>query len=529
MIKIKDIEIPLTYNLELLKEIAAKRLNIELSRIESLSVVNRSVNTSNKQDIHFKITVVVCVSGDENEIIYMSKDKCITKETESFYIVPEKKSLEKRPVVVGCGPAGMFAALILAQSGARPILLERGLDIDSRKQKVSEFWRTGVLDTKTNVQFGEGGAGAFSDGKLKVGFKDFRKMKILNELVEAGAPPEIMYLSKPHIGTDRLNETVKGIRRKTISLGGEVRFGATLTEILRKDGQVTGVGFCENGEYKEISTDNVILAIGHSARDTFQKLLNSGIYLEQKPIAVGIRIEHSQEIIDKLQYGDFAGHPALGAADYKMVVHLQNGRGVYTFCMCPGGMVVASTSDEKAVVTNGMSNFARDGRNANTALLVTVKKEDLGSDHPLAGIAFQQRIEEAAFAAGCGNYMAPVQRLEDFLQKRRTNAFGNVLPTYRPGTAFAEVDSYLPDYITSSLRQAISEMDEWMPGFAYPDAVLTGAETRSSSPVRITRGDSFEAVGIKGLYPCGEGAGYAGGIISAAMDGVLCAEHILNV
>jgi len=529
MIKISDIIVPLNYNLEVLEEIAAKRLHIEHSRIESLSIAKRSVETKDKQDIHFKMNVIVCVSGDENEIISLNRDKCISKEIKMVYIVPENRSLKQRPVVVGCGPAGMFAALILAQAGARPILLERGLDIDNRRQSVNRFWNTGVLDTKTNVQFGEGGAGAFSDGKLKIGYKDIRKMKILNEFVEAGAPPEIMYLSKPHIGTDRLNETVKGIRRKTISLGGEVRFNATLTEILRKDGQVTGVGFIENGEYNEISTDNVVLAIGHSARDTFEKLLKSGIHLEQKNFAMGVRIEHSQEMIDKIQYGDFAGHPALGAADYRMVVHLQNGRGVYTFCMCPGGTVVASTSEENALVTNGMSEFARNGRNANTALLVTLDKKDLGSDHPLAGVAFQRSIEAAAFAAGGGIYKAPVQRLEDFLQKRRTNAFGDVLPTYLPGTSFAEVDSYLPGFITNSLREAISEMGEWMPGFAYPDAVLTGAETRSSSPVRILRGDSFEAVGIKGLYPCGEGAGYAGGIISAALDGVLCAEHILNV
>lgn len=530
MIKIKNIIVPLTYDLKMIDEIASKRLHIEQSRIEKLKITKRSVDMRDKQDIHFKMDAAVYVSGDENEIISLNrKDKCISKEMEPVYIVPEKRQLKNRPVVVGCGPAGMFAALILAEAGAMPILLERGLDIDNRKQSVSKFWNTGVLSTKTNVQFGEGGAGAFSDGKLKTGYKDARKMKILNEFVEAGAPPEILYLDKPHIGTDRLGETVKNIRKKTTSLGGEVHFDATLTKILRERGQVTGVGFIENGDYKEIYTDNVILAIGHSARDTFEKLLMSGIYIEQKNIAVGVRIEHLQETIDKIQYGDFAGHPALGAANYRMVVHLKNGRGVYTFCMCPGGTVVASTSEENAVVTNGMSEYARDGRNANTALLVTLDNKDLGSDHPLAGIAFQRKIEEAAFRAGGGGYKAPVQRLEDFLKKRKTIAFGDVLPTYMPGTSFAEVDSYLPGYVADSLRQAVSEMDDWMPGFAYPDAVLTGAETCSSSPVRITRDENFEAVGIKGLYPCGEGAGYAGGIISSAVDGVLCAEHILNV
>lgn len=527
MIKITDLIIPLTYDLNVLEDIVAKRLHIEHSRIERISIAKRSVDAINKQDIHFNMTVVVCVSGDENEVISLNRDKCVSKETEFIYTVPQEKKLKERPVVVGCGPAGMFAALILAQAGARPILLERGLDVDSRRRSVLEFWRTGILDTQTNVQFGEGGAGAFSDGKLKIGNKDFRKMKVLSEFVEAGAPLEIMYLSKPHIGTDRLNETVKGIRRKMISLGGEMHFSTTVTEILRKDGHVTGVGFVENGKYTELSTGNVILAIGHSARDTFESLLTSGVYMEQKPFAVGVRIEHPQKMIDKIQYGSFAGHPALGAADYRMVVHLQNGRGVYTFCMCPGGTVVAATSEGNGLVTNGMSEFTRDGRNANSALLVTIEKKDFGSDHPLAGVVFQRRIEAAAFAAGGSGYKAPVQRLEDFLQKRRTTAFGDVLPTYLPGTEFAGLDSYLPDYITDSLRQGVSEMGMWMPGFAYPDALLTGAETRSSSPVRITRGDSFEAIGIKGLYPCGEGAGYAGGIISAAVDGVLCAEQIL--
>lgn len=528
MIKITDLIIPLTYDLNVLKDIVAKRLHIEHSRIECISIAKRSVDAFNKQDIHFNMTVVVYVSGDENEVIYLNKDKCISKEIETIYTVPKERKLKERPVVVGCGPAGMFAALILAQAGARPILLERGLDVDSRRRSVLKFWRTGILDTQTNVQFGEGGAGAFSDGKLKIGNKDFRKMKVLSEFVEAGAPPEIMYLSKPHIGTDRLNETVKGLRKKTISLGGEVLFNATVTEILRKDGQVTGVGFVENGKYTELSTDNVVLAIGHSARDTFESLLISGIHIEQKPFAVGVRIEHLQKMINKIQYGGFAGHPALGAADYRMVVHLKNGRGVYTFCMCPGGTVVAATSEENGLVTNGMSEYERDGRNANTALLVTIGKQDLGSDHPLAGIAFQRRIEAAAFAAGSGGYKAPVQRLEDFILKRKTIAFGDVQPTYLPGTSFAEVDSYMPEDVSNSLRQGIAEMGEWMPGFAYPDALLTGAETRSSSPVRIIRGESYEAIGIKGLYPCGEGAGYAGGIISAAVDGIRCAEQILG-
>jgi len=528
MIKITNLIIPLSYDMEMLKDIASKKLCIECGRIESLAISKRSLDSLNQQDFYFTMTIVVFVSGDENDIKALSSDRTVSKEMNFVYNVAKAKSLKKRPIVVGCGPAGLFAALILAQAGARPILLERGLDVDSRKKSVLQFWQNGNLDTNCNVQFGEGGAGAFSDGKLKIGSRDYRKIKVLSEFVLAGAPPEIMYLTKPHIGTDRLHEAVKQIRKKIISLGGEVRFNAVVTEILRKDGQVCGVGFAENGTYTEISSDHVVLAIGHSARDTFERMLNGGICIEQKLFSVGVRVEHPQKIIDDIQYGAFAGDPALGAADYKLAAHLPNGRNVFAFCMCPGGSVVAATSDENCLVTNGMSEYARDKENANSALLVTLLKKDFGSDHPLAGVMLQREIEKAAFTAGGGGYKAPVQRLDDFLKKRKTTAFGEVMPSYLPGTGFAEVDSYLPQPIADSLRQGIFEMDQWMPGFAYPDAMLTGVETRSTSPVRITRGESFEAIGIKGLYPCGEGAGYAGGIISAAVDGMQCAEQILK-
>ena len=528
MIRIAGMSVPLTYNEEYLIFKAAERLCIGNGRIERLLISKRQLDTTDKEDIHYIMVLHVCISGDENEVVWGIKDKRITLATESFYVLPEAKTLKMRPVVVGCGPAGMFAALILAQAGARPVLLERGMDVEERRRSVQEFWRTGALDTSSNVQFGAGGAGTFSDGKLKTGKMDVRKYNILQEFVEAGAPPEILFDSKPHIGTDRLHVVVKAIIGKIISLGGEVHFGAAVTAIIRSGTRITGVGYIKDNIYTELEADHVILAIGHSARDTFDYLHSSGIHMEQKPFAVGVRIEHPQVLINKIQYGSSAGDLRLGAADYKMVVHLPNGRGVYTFCMCPGGSVVAAASETGYLVTNGMSNSKRNGRNANTAVLVTVDRKDLQSDDPMAGVAFQRGIEAAAFLAGGSNYKAPVQRLGDFLDSRQTSGFGDVAPTYLPGTEFACVDSYLPADIAGSLRQGLTAMCEWMPGYLYPDALLTGAETRSTSPLRMIRGTTLEAEGIKGLYPCGEGAGYAGGIISAAIDGVLCAEQILS-
>ncbi len=536
MIRIAGIQVPLTYDENLLAEHASERLGLEAGRILHVSLEKRVLDTTDKEDIHYLITILVTISGDENEIIWSIKNKKITRVIESPYIIPKtfiNNSLTHRPVVVGCGPSGMFAALILAQAGACPILLERGADIDSRSRSVQSFWQTGVLDTESNVQFGAGGAGTFSDGKLKIGMKDARKIKILQEFVEAGAPPEILYDSKPHIGTDRLHAVVKHITAKIISLGGEVCYGAKVTGILISDKceqakSITGVGYIYKGVYLERRTDRLVLAIGHSARDTFAYLSSVGIAMEQKPFAVGVRIEHPQTIINKIQYGKYAGDSRLGAADYKMVVHLPDGRAVYTFCMCPGGSVVASASEAGGIVTNGMSRWKRDGSSANTALLVTVEKSDLQSDDPLAGVEFQRKIETAAFRAGGSDYRAPAQRLEDFLWDRPTTAFGDVRPTYNPGTEFARVESYLPGKIAESLRKGLIEMGEWMPGYTYPDAVLTGAETRSTSPVRMMRGPAYQSTGVVGLYPCGEGAGYAGGIISAAVDGVLVAEQILS-
>ena len=524
MIRVSGIPVPLDFDFGKLRQLCVGKLGIPERYISSVSLSKKSVDARKKSDVHFIISVDIACS-EESSLLKKLKNAVLINEEK--YSVPAV-TCKKRPVIIGFGPAGMFAALVLAMAGAEPIVLERGDDVDSRVKKVEEFRNGGRLDPESNVQFGEGGAGTFSDGKLTTGIKNKRIPVILRYLAEFGAPGEITYLAKPHIGTDKLRETVKNLRKRVISLGGEVRFGARFTGFDTENGSITAVRYIQEGEVRTIAADNVILAAGHSARDVFTMLHENNVLLTQKAFSMGVRIEHLRSDIDKAMYGRFAGHPALKAADYKLAVHLPDNRSLYTFCMCPGGYVMAAASEEGRLAVNGMSCYARDGVNSNSALLVNILPEDLGSDHPLAGMYFQRKTEELAFMAGGGDYKAPVILVGDFLENRLSQSFGKVIPTYSPGVRFAMPEEYLPDFVCSSLRLGIRQMAKKIQGFDQHDAVLTGVESRSSSPVRIERSDSLESPSVGGLFPCGEGAGYAGGIISAAVDGMLCAEAVIR-
>jgi hypothetical protein len=439
-------------------------------------------------------------------------------------VIQGQEKLSQPPVVVGCGPAGLFAALQLARLGYRPIVLERGKPVEDRYRDVERFWSGGGLAADSNLHFGEGGAGTFSDGKLATLIHDPRCRKVLEEFVAAGAPADILYLNKPHLGSDRLPAIIRRIRETIITLGGEVRFNSRLDDLILIDQKIAAVVIAGQGE---VPASAVILALGNSARDTFAMLLERGVELQAKPFSLGVRIEHPQAMIDEAQYGASAGHPRLGRADYKMFYHAPDGRSAYTFCMCPGGLVVAAATEPGGVATNGMSMYARDGANANSALLVGVTPADFGSDHPLAGVEFQRTWERKAFTLGGSNFFAPVQLVGDFLADRPSTTLEDIQPTYRPGWHLTDLADCLPGYVTETLRQALSFFGKRLPGFDRPDALLTGVETRSSSPVRIVRNDALES-NIGGLYPAGEGAGYAGGIMSSAVDGMRAAEAIIR-
>lgn len=526
MIRIQNIPLPIGGDLELLYRRAAKALGVRPGALEDVVLVRQSIDARKKQDVHYVYTVDVSLQRGEEQAVERAGKKNISLVTPKPYVFPEvKRRSGTMPVVVGMGPAGLFAALFLARNGIPCVVLERGEDVDSRTAKVEGFWAGGALDPASNVQFGEGGAGAFSDGKLTTGTHDPRISAVMDALVGAGAPADVKWSHKPHIGTDILRQVVKRIRQELIALGCDVRFGHRLTGLETGEGGLTGVRVeCPKGAYR-LDCDALVLAPGHSARDTFSMLHGAGVPMEQKPFAIGVRIEQDQAAVSRAQYGP--SWEQLPPSDYKLACHLPTGRSAFTFCVCPGGEVVAAASAPGQVVTNGMSYRARDGKNINGGFLVGVGPEDFsafGSD-PLAGVRFQEQWEHAAFQLGGGNFYAPAQRVEDFLLKQPSQGPGSIRPTYRPGVTWTELDRCLPRAVADTLRGALPLMDRKLRGFACPDGVLTGVETRSSSPVRILRDETLQSA-LRGLYPCGEGAGYAGGIVSAAVDGIRVAEAI---
>jgi uncharacterized FAD-dependent dehydrogenase len=523
MIRIQNLPLPIGGDLEQLKQRSARILGVRPEEILEISLARQSIDARKKNDVHYVCAVNVTALGEET-VVKRAASPNVTLFTPMPYAPPPaRRTSPLPPVVVGMGPAGLFAALYLARSGIPSIVLERGRPVDVRSEDVARFWATGVLDPSSNVQFGEGGAGTFSDGKLTTGTHDPRITTVLQSLADAGAPEDILYQHKPHVGTDVLRTVVKHIRSELIALGCDVRFEHRLTGLDVRDGALHGLRVSSpQGEY-DLPCDALALAPGHSARDTFEMLLTAGVPMGQKPFAIGVRIEHSQAAVSEAQFGP--AWERLPAADYKLACHLPDGRSAFTFCVCPGGQVVAAASEPGRLVTNGMSNRSRSGNTINGGFLVGVSPADFGGDDPLAGVRFQARWEEAAFTLGGGDFRAPAQTVGDFLMALPSRSLGDAAPTYRPGVTPADLSACLPAFVSDTLRAALPLFDRKLHGFAAPAAVMTGVETRSSSPVRILRGADMQSP-IRGLYPCGEGAGYAGGITSAAVDGVKVAEAI---
>jgi uncharacterized FAD-dependent dehydrogenase len=528
MLRLTDLKLPLDHPETALHEAILERLKVEPEQLLRYNIFKRSPDARKRSAISLIYSVDVEVSDEASVVARLKGGPHVAPTPDMAYrfVAKAPADLRERPVIIGFGPCGILAALVLAQMGFRPIVLERGKIVRERTQDTWGLWRRNKLNPESNVQFGEGGAGTFSDGKLYTQIKDprFLSRKVLSEFVKAGAPEEILWINRPHIGTFRLVGMVEKMRADIIALGGEIRFQSKVEDVVIEDGEVRGL--VVNGEL--ITSRHVILAVGHSARDTFEMLHARGVYIEPKPFSLGFRIEHPQSMIDECRYGRFAGHPILGAADYKLVHHASNGRAAYSFCMCPGGTVVAATSEEGRVVTNGMSQYSRNEHNANAGLVVGINPEDYPGypQDPLAGMRFQRHWESRAFELGGRNYNAPAQRVGDFLAGRPSTKLGSVVPSYKPGVTLTDLSTALPDYAIVALREAIPALARQIRGYDMPDAVLTGVETRTSSPIRIKRGPDYQSLNTRGLYPAGEGASYAGGIMSAAIDGIEAAEAV---
>jgi len=530
MLRLSEIKLPLEHSESELESAIRSRLaliHVPADGLIRYTVFRRAHDARKRSDIKLTYIVDVDVKDEAAALAHLNdQPHCtVTPDMAYKFVAKAPESMKSpRPVVIGMGPCGLFAGLILAQMGFRPIILERGKAVRERTKDTWGLWRKNVLNPESNVQFGEGGAGTFSDGKLYSQIKDPKHYgrKVLEEFVLAGAPEDILYLSRPHIGTFRLVGMVEKMRAMIHQLGGEVRFETRVEDIEIDDGKVRGLTL-SNGE--TLRCDHVVLSVGHSARDTFEMLHDCGVYMEAKPFSLGFRIEHPQGLIDRSRFGKFAGHKLLGAADYKVVHHCSNGRAVYSFCMCPGGTVVAAASEPGRVVTNGMSQYSRNERNANAGIVVGITPDDFPGG-PLAGIAFQRQWEDRAFELGGGDYCAPGQLVGDFIARRPSASLGSVEPSYKPGVRMTDLSSALPEYVIEAIREALPQIDKKIPGFAMHDAVLTGVETRTSSPIRVRRKDDYQSVNVDGLYPAGEGAGYAGGIYSAAIDGIEVAEAL---
>jgi uncharacterized FAD-dependent dehydrogenase len=528
MLRITELKLLIDHADEDLRPAIVKRLGIQDTDLINFTLFKRSYDARKKYaELCFVYTIDVDVKNEESLLKRFTKDRHVNSAPDLRYKVVGKapEDLNERPIVVGFGPCGIFAALILAQMGFKPIVLERGREVRQRTKDTWGLWRKNILNPESNVQFGEGGAGTFSDGKLYSQIKDpnFLGRKVMHEFVKAGAPEEILFVNKPHIGTFRLTGVVENIRNQIIELGGEVRFEQRVEDVIIENNELQGVVLA-NGE--QLHSKHVILGLGHSARDTFKMLHKRDVFMEAKPFSVGFRIEHPQSVIDKARLGKFAGHPKIGAADYKLVHHAKNGRSVYSFCMCPGGTVVAATSEVNKVVTNGMSQYSRNERNANSGIVVGITPEVDYPGGPLAGIELQEKLESLAYELGGQNYEAPAQLVGDFIAGNKSEELGSVEPSYKPGVKLVNLAEALPDFAVEAMQEAIPAFDKKIKGFAMHDAVLTGIETRTSSPLRITRGKDYQSVNVKGLYPAGEGAGYAGGILSAGVDGIRVAEAL---